>query len=143
MHVRPGFLVTAALATIQVSIATAAVVLSPSDGGFHSSCVNDNIEIRAGAMFLFADCQDSDQAQLRTEIDLSKCLQNVNGQLKCALNGGFYSTCEYDSYTTYQDATLSMYCRNGTGSLLWSSYDLSKLSRTGVTLDVLLPLTRF
>ncbi len=100
------------------------------DSGFHGSCSGDNSEIRAGTIFLVATCQDDDQDQGATQFDLNNCLQNANGQLECFPQVGFFMTCEYDAKTTYQDAVLSMYCRNSTGSLLWSSYDLSK-SRSG------------
>jgi len=93
--------------------------------GFLDSCTNDNIQVKSGAMFLTAQCLDDSDNEVQSEIDLSKCLQNVNGHLQCFPDGNFYATCQFDSKTTYDKGVLSMYCRNATGFVMYSSCDLN------------------
>jgi len=95
--------------------------------GFLGSCTDDYVEIRAGSMFLSANCRNDRGQAAVVRIDLDDCLSNSNGKLVCSpQNGGFWRTCEYNRKTTYNLGVLSMHCRNATGFLDWSSRDLSK-----------------
>jgi len=119
---------------IAMALRAAVTIALPTDlkeskagSGFLSSCSDDYVEIRSGSMFLSSNCRNDRGEKAVVRIDLDDCLSNSNGKLVCLPpNGGFWRTCEYNRKTTYDTGVLSMHCRNATGFLDWSSYDLSK-----------------
>ncbi|OSX63421.1 hypothetical protein POSPLADRAFT_1138977 [Postia placenta MAD-698-R-SB12] len=102
-------------------LTAAALCLPIVFANYATTCEDESLD----GQNLVASCTADNGSQQSSTLNLNGCVANYDGDLNCAVNGGFAASCNVGSCGLAGGEYMQCYCRNNQGSQTSSIVDLA------------------